>query len=206
MNSTSVPERARDILQTLGEGTGLLEEWMAHYISERLNRLRDARDDADSEPIKAGIADLITRLWRLICDKKAHVVAYNLTSFRRLTSLDPELRMQLAAFISGSGSGPTETSDWLEWCRALPRLEERLLGVWAVSRGLEKTPEAVFSEAWHVLIDSESSSKIVEELAEVFPVLAELDLTDKAAVDRRIKSALHSLADLRALLLGAMIE
>jgi hypothetical protein len=190
----------------LGGETGLLEEWMAHYISERLKRLRDVRDDADSERIKAEIADLITRLWRLICDKKSHAVAYNLTAFRSLTSLGPELRMQLGAFISGSGSVPNEPSEWLEWYRALPRLEERLLGVWAVSQGLAETPEAVFSEAWAVLIGGESSSKIVERLAEVFPLLAELDLTDKATVDRRIKSALQSLADLRAHLLGVMIK
>ncbi len=80
MNSTSVRERACDIIQTLGGETGLLEEWLAHYISERLDRLREVRDDTDSEPIKAEIADLITRLWRLICDKKAQAVTYNLTS------------------------------------------------------------------------------------------------------------------------------
>ncbi|WP_420463331.1 hypothetical protein [Candidatus Palauibacter sp.] len=88
----------------------------------------------------------------------------------------------------------------------MPRLEEQLLGVWAVSHGLESTPEAVFSEALPVLFGGESSSKILEELVAVFPDLDELDLAEKATADRRIKAALQDLAELRVFLLGELIE
>ena len=194
-------QRAEDIIATLEGQTGLLEEWMAHYISEQLARVERMPDGRDRAATKAEIADMITRLWRITCDKKARTLIYNLTSFQRATSLDQELAAAMASFIHGSGSSPADARAWLGWLQALSKLEAMLLGVWAVSQDLATSPAGVSSEAWPVVIDNESSASILEGIATVFPKFDRLDVGNGDVVDRRVRGALAKLAEVRKMLL-----
>lgn len=185
--SAGVPleERTRALLEKLGEGALVLEQWIAHYLAELLERAHDPRSTSRARAAaRAEIARVVPALWEQQIGREAVQVRQQVDYWlRRTDKLDAESEQLLSPLLarpeSAASLPESKLSDALRALHALSELATRSLLTYAA---VERARTGASPEALERFLRRDEEVQGIESvLGRIVPGFATVDRTDSDA-------------------------
>jgi hypothetical protein len=194
--SASLEEQTRALLDKLGQDALVLEQWIAHYLAELLERANDPRSTPRTRSeARAEVARVVPALWeQQIAREAVHVRQQVDYWLRRTDKLDAEAEQLLIPLLANPQKAAalpeSKLPDALRALQALNQLATRLV---VTRAGAEATRSEVPPEAvqWFLERDQEVQG-LQAALARMVPAYASLDRSDSDAASTLLLQTLHA--------------